>query len=450
MAGDDAARPAASRRGAEGQGGLRAWLDERRARSGGSVERIDLGALDGWSLTPDGSFAHASGVFFRVRGAALTGPGPVGRWTQPLIDQLEVGTLGLLVAPIDGQVQVLVQAKLEPGSPGLVQLAPTFQATYSNASRLHRGREPAFADWFLRGRGRVVREAVLPELGAQFSHKRNRNVIVEGDVEAIGTPPPDFRWASLAELRELVRARDCVNMPARSVLALVPEGDDHRREDPALDHGEHSLADLRAWFGGCSRSLVAKLEPRSLVELRGWTLRDGALGDEGGRFWSLIGVRVVAPRREVGSWSQPLIAGAREGLAALLVQRRAGRDHVLVEARFEPGLGASLGPTICADAGEHCPWERRAPELRAWVDDAPDEDVVLDQRQAREGGRYWRTTHRYRVVRLAEGVELPPSPTRRWLTPAQLRWFLIHAKAVHLDARELLAMLGPTSAWVTS
>jgi dTDP-4-dehydro-6-deoxy-alpha-D-glucopyranose 2,3-dehydratase len=418
---------------------VRAWLARARSDQARRVERVDLDALEGWSMAADGALVHASGGFFRVAGVRVAGT--LGRWDQPLVEQFEVGTLGFAVADIDGLLHVLVQAKMEPGSPGLVQLAPTLQATHGNATRLHRGRAPAFAALF-DGAGvgakaaRVVVEAVLPELGAHFSRKRNRNVIVE--LREPIDPPPNFRWLTLAELQSLAREPDLVNMPARSVLALAPLFAEAR--EGQLELGEHSLAELRGWLAARAAALHIEHEHRPLAELDGWRLADGSLSDVDERLWSIVGVRVRAPDREVGAWSQPLLHRPHEGCAGLLLQRRRGLLHLLLEARFELGTGVTLAPTVTADGGDACPWERGESPLLPWFDE-PDGEVLLDLRLAREGGRYWQTRHRYRAVCLPEASAPAIPDSHRWVTLAQLRWFLRHGDRVHLDARELLALL---------
>lgn len=415
----------------------RAWLAERRAAAGYAVTPVPLAALEGWSVDPaDGALAHRSGGFFRVGGARLErATGPVRRWEQPIVAQPGIGTLGFLVHERAGLLRFLVQAKMEPGSPGLVQLAPTLQATHSNAARLHQGREPRFARQFFERRGRVVAEAVLPELGAYFSRKRNLNVILEVDAAEPFEAPPGFRWLTLGELRRLAREDHVVNMCARSVLALVPADD---ADDDAGDD-----AAVRAWLAARGRAEGLRAEARGLTALAGWSLRDGWLSDQAGRFLTVLGVRVEAADREVPAWSQPLLHAPTEGICGLLVQVRGGATRALVQARVEPGAGegALLAPTLTADGGVGCPYEQVASPLQAWFGDAPAGELLLDCRQSREGGRFWRTIHRYQVVRAPADVAVEAPPGHRWISAAQLRRLVTATDVVHLDARELLAML---------
>jgi oxidase EvaA len=49
----------------------------------------------------------------------------VSTWSQPIINQPEVGYLGFIVKKINGVMHFLIQAKIEPGNVNCVQLSPT-------------------------------------------------------------------------------------------------------------------------------------------------------------------------------------------------------------------------------------------------------------------------------------------------------------------------------------
>ena len=56
---------------------------------------------------------------------------------------------------------------------------------------------------------------------SDFLEKRNRNMIVEVDVDEIDLPD-NFCWLTLWQLKELLKIDNLVNMDARSVLACIP------------------------------------------------------------------------------------------------------------------------------------------------------------------------------------------------------------------------------------
>ncbi|RFU39357.1 NDP-hexose 2,3-dehydratase, partial [Actinomadura logoneensis] len=210
-----------------GPAAVEEWLADARAGDRMTVRPAPLDALPGWTADPvTGDLAHDGGAFFAVHGLAVEDrDAPLPRWEQPVIDQPEIGILGLLVREFDGVPHFLVQAKAEPGNAGGVQVAPTVQATRSNYTRVHRGRPVPYLEYFRTpsAAGRAARRLVdvrQSELGGWFLRKRNRNMVVEvgADVEAL----PGFRWLTLHRLHRLLHRDDLVNMDLRSVLGCLP------------------------------------------------------------------------------------------------------------------------------------------------------------------------------------------------------------------------------------
>src|SRR5688572_23329109 len=76
-----------------------AWFAGRQQANTFQVTRIPFSELDGWSFSEDtGNLGHRSGRFFSVEGLrVLSWSGPVREWHQPIINQPEVGILGILV-----------------------------------------------------------------------------------------------------------------------------------------------------------------------------------------------------------------------------------------------------------------------------------------------------------------------------------------------------------------
>ena len=135
----------------------RRWLHERRRAQRCHVERIPFADLRGWRFEPDsGDLIHDSGHFFRVQGVRAQCDFPAAlRFEQPIVNQPEIGVLGILAKRFDGVLHFLLQAKMEPGNIDLVQLSPTVQATRSNYTRVHGGKRPRYLDFFLQ-RGKSI------------------------------------------------------------------------------------------------------------------------------------------------------------------------------------------------------------------------------------------------------------------------------------------------------
>ena len=106
------------------------WFKAAIQRHRFHIDQIPFSELVKWGFTEAGSLSHASGRFFSIQGISVnTTYGSVPHWSQPIINQPEVGFLGFIVKRIRGIPHFLMQAKMEPGNINMIQLAPTLQAT---------------------------------------------------------------------------------------------------------------------------------------------------------------------------------------------------------------------------------------------------------------------------------------------------------------------------------
>ncbi|WP_149179189.1 NDP-hexose 2,3-dehydratase family protein [Streptomyces sp. TRM49041] len=419
------------------------WLAERARAHRFAVRKVPLDRLDGWSFAPGtGDLVHHSGRFFSVRGLAATvDEGPFGSWRQPIIHQPEVGILGILAKEFDGVLHFLMQAKMEPGNPNLLQLSPTVQATRSNYQRVHEGAGVKYLEHFADpSRGQVLADSLQSEHGSWFYRKANRNILVETDAE---TPRhDDFCWLTLGQIGELLRLDHVVNMDARTVLSCFPMA---VPEPGAL----HSDTELLSWFTAerARHDIDARLIP--LARADGWQRdAEGGIGRPDGRYFRVTGVTVEAGNREVTGWSQPLIEPCGTGVAAFVFRRLGGVPHVLVNAKVEAGYldTIELAPTVQATPGnwEHLPPEDRPPFLDAVLAAAP-ERIRYEAVHSEEGGRFLNASIRYLFVEAdsqgaaEEATAVPPG--YQWATVDQLNALTAHGHYVNVQARTLLACL---------
>lgn len=411
------------------------WLAGRGKAHHFAVERIRLGDLQGWSFAPgSGNLTHRSGRFFTVEGLhAVTHQKPTAEWYQPIIKQPEVGILGLLAKKFDGVLHFLMQAKMEPGNVNLLQLSPTVQATRSNYTKVHRGSDVKYIEYFTsRGRGRILADVLQSEHGSWFYRKSNRNMLVVTDEDV---PLDDnFCWLTLGQLGELLRLDHVVNMDARTVLACLPG-----RGSRALQ----SDTELRSWFTSERSRHEVRVERIPLGEVRGWTRDDWAISHEEGRFFRVVALAVQAGNREVTDWTQPLFEPVATGVTAFLTRRFDGVSHVLAHARLEGGFldTVELGPTVQYTPTNygHLPAADRPLFLDRVLEAAP-EQIRYEARHSEEGGRFLNAESRYLFVDADDlGVDVPPGYA--WVTPGQLNSLVQHGHYLNVQARTLLSCL---------
>jgi oxidase EvaA len=444
--GDRLTRSALSGERGASTAAFRRELEAARERIYTRAERVPLRDLDRWVADPDsGTIRHDTGKFFNILGLDVDLAGaPVPRWQQPIIEQPEVGILGILLKEFDGVLHALMQLKAEPGNHNGLQVSPTVQATRSNYMRVHGGHPTPYLDYFRdRDRHRVVVDVRQSEQGSWFLRKRNRNMAIETTepVEVLD----GFHWLTLAQLNELLAVDDLINMDARSVLACLPltglpgEGrpPGPRRTTPDRD----GTGALLSWLSERRASTAIEVERVPLDRMDGWRWDGDTISHVSSRFFDVIGVRVEAGGREVGRWDQPMIAARGTGLVAFLVTHLDGELHVLVSARVEPGFVdvAELGPSVqcIPDTYRHLLRSSWPPFLEHVLRADPGR-IRFDAIQSEEGGRFYHTRTRHVIVETDEPLA---HPDYRWVTPAQLGELLRHSHYLNVQARSLLACL---------
>lgn len=445
-----------------------AWLARCGAAASTRVERVPFAELTGWHFTEGhGALVHDSGKFFSVEGMDITRTGsrPLS-WQQPLIDQPEVGILGLLAKEFGGVLHFLMQAKIEPGNRRQLQLSPTVQATRSNYTKVHGGASTPYLEYFLRsGRGRVLTDVLQSEQGTWFLGKRNRNMVVEttGDVPL----RDNFCWLTFGQIRRLLTEPNLINMDSRTVLACLPMAasdwpddllDDGLDEAPhpafAADlrrsfqareeRGRHTDVEIVSWLNDVRTETDVRVDRVPLSSLRDWRLSDHDISHREGKHFQVIGVSVESGQREVTAWSQPLLSPCDTGVIAFVTTRVDGVLHVLVQASVEPGFRdvVELGPTVQCNPVNYAdapPGQR--PRFLDYVLAATDDvryDVVLSE----EGGRFYHAECRYMVLECDDPGVLEPHPDFRWMTVRQILALREHSNYLNVQTRSLLACLG--------
>ncbi|MET8049795.1 MULTISPECIES: NDP-hexose 2,3-dehydratase family protein [unclassified Streptosporangium] len=426
------------------------WAD--RHRSGRfMVERIPFSRLDDWNFEPDtGNLAHASGRFFTIEGLQVRDGGRE-TWSQPIINQPEIGILGIVVKEFDGVLHCLMQAKMEPGNINTLQLSPTVQATRSNYTQVHRGAGTRYLECFVGpARGQVLVDVLQSEQGAWFWRKRNRNMVVlmTGDVPV----HEDYRWLTLAQIRELIQVDNLVNMDARTVLSCLPvelpDEEDASTGDPFRDAlirsyryrpDDAGVGEVLSWFTETKTRCdwTARLVP--LAKVGGWERTDDEITDGEGRHFRIIAAEVEAGTREVKRWTQPLLFPRGEGRAMFVARPIDGVLHLLVQARPEFGLMdmVEMAPTVQLLPGAGVTEIEDLLLRDALANATMRYDAVLSE----EGGRFYQALTRYQIAEVGEDFSLDLPANFRWMTVRQLTDLLRHGHYLNIEARSLLTCM---------
>jgi oxidase EvaA len=126
------------------------WVQLQNNKVNVDVERIPFSEMRNWNFENNSiRISHNSGKFFSIDGIRVnTNWGETNNWDQPIINQPEIGYLGIITKEFNGVLYFLLQAKIEPGNVNFVQLSPTLQATKSNYTQVHNGKAPTYLNYF--------------------------------------------------------------------------------------------------------------------------------------------------------------------------------------------------------------------------------------------------------------------------------------------------------------
>lgn len=398
------------------------------------VKRIPWTESREWQF--DGSYLHhESGGYFRVIGARRGDD-----LEQPLIDQPEIGILGFLIRQTNGTTEICLQAKPEPGNVGLVQIAPSVQATESNYTQLHCGRPTPLLTHFSDPVAGSIRSNTLQsEQGTRFFKKRNRNMVVE---YAQGTQlsPEQLRWFPVADILKLMLQDFMVNTDARSVLATCPWDLLVRHPFERWQSSNHFGTLLGSSFNSpgfvsdqemldmlTETADTHSIEVIGLQELSEWTLSSEGVRRTDSSGFHVTHVDISTTQREVDHWDQPLIALDNPGKVVLFCRLQ----NEILEFGFLPrneiGFGArtEYGPSV--QDHEHTPASTK----------------LLSCKHSDEGGRFYRCISTYEIRMLdslsEESVELEQKLS--WMTLGQISRLIKMEGVFTNEARSLVSML---------
>jgi oxidase EvaA len=446
------------------------WLEEKKKTTMVRIEPIPFSEMTNWLFDPESTnLVHTSRKFFSIVGINVkTNWGRVPEWEQPIINQPEVGILGIITKKINGILYFLMQAKIEPGNINFVQLSPTLQATKSNYTQVHKGSRPLYLEYFNGEKPNVhiLLDQLQSEQGARFLRKRNRNVIIE--VEDDLPIYDNFIWLTLGQIKRLLRYDNVVNMDTRTVISGIPFGEYPSQLLELYDTFETVLGKTGEYERGLLRSSLDKdvhlheteqiiswvTRLKSFYELevtriplqsvKRWKRTEYEIHHEEGKYFSVIAVNVEIGNREVTKWSQPLIKSAQEGIIAFLIKRIKGVYHFLVQAKLEAGNLdiIELAPTVqCLTGNYRKGLSEYEPPFLDVVLNASPEQTHYATYQSEEGGRFYKEQNKNMIVEVGDDFPIEVPENYCWMTLFQLKEFLKFNNYLNIEARSLISAI---------
>ena len=440
---------------------LSEWIRRRNQEVKVHVEQIPFAEMKGWYMDAEGCIRHESGRFFSIEGIHVhTDVGTVQEWEQPIINQPEIGYLGILTKEFDGVLYFLMQAKIEPGNVNCVQISPTLQATKSNYTQQHKGRKPLYLEYFQNAQPhQVLLDQLQSEQGARFLRKRNRNIIIKVDEDV--PVYEDFAWMTLAQIKELMHHDNMVNMDTRTVLAGL-DYSQFEISDEALHkmspfgqamiasakcrNGRWTMNEHLSWLTQLKASAELNVRYVPIKDIQGeWQVNEYEISRNDKKFFRVIGTRVNISNREVTSWCQPLVQPMQQGICAFIIKKIDDVYHFLVHAKMECGnLDVyELAPTVQCLTGNVLEVPKdKWPAFTEYVLNAKPEQILYDTLQSEEGGRFYQEQNRNLIIEADDSFPFDALPENYiWVSYQQLMQFLHFNNYLNIQSRSLLSLI---------
>lgn len=404
-----------------------------RARSDFAVQQVRAAEAEDWSLR-DGALQHRSGGFFSAVGIRDAAGEAV------MLYQPQAAITGVITARIGGERHFLLQARAEPGCVGSAQFGPTVQSTPANFMRLHGGGATPLVDAFIGFDPSIsiLGDTTQIDLGERYLCKSKRSIIAE--MQTPTAPPPAFTWASPKAIRDSVAKSAFLNTDLRSIIAVSDwsADPDCGELSPVSEVVRKSLSSpARAdVIGDVVTRLSDRVSPKAIFvplnALENWSETEWGWSEGTSKQGFAIDFfKVSASYREKATWTQPLVNSASDGHVVLACRERAGLLEMFVRVAPERGLvtGAALAPS-------HVQYPGASGDVPAWLAQAK---VWASSRESDEGGRFFRDTSLYEMVRTDDVVSDEGSGF--WLRLSELKLFLHMSNVCTIQLRGIASHL---------
>jgi len=372
---------------------------------------------------------------------------------QPIIIQDEIGFLGIIAKEVDGEINLLIQAKIEPGNINTVQLSPTIQATKSNFTQAHGGLASNYLEYFVNASHyEIILDQIQSEQGARFNKKRNRNmiVLVNEDVEI----KKNFAWMTLGQVKELMKIDNLVNMDTRTVISGIPFGLNNEKvnadlfSDIALFNSLYKtnpINNLGKIYNKINDNKMfndTRKEIVPLSELGSWDVNDNGVFPMEDADFLVQYYDIEIEGREVRKWQQPLFKAKGIATFGLIMKNISNVKHFLVKIEKEIGSFdiLELGPTILWESTHKHDSNNDVDELfKTYVNDHKGikYSVILSE----EGGRFYHEQNKNYIIEIDED-ELKDIPAEYlWVDLATLIYMIQFNNTCNIQLRNLISLL---------
>lgn len=405
-----------------------------------------------WYYDKDrGVICNRKNSFFQIGGIIEQNESCVKK-AQPIIFQNEIGFLGIICKKINGVVNFLMQAKIEPGNLNCIQISPTIQATKSNFTRAHGGKSPRYLEYFMdSAKHTLIYDQLQSEQASRFYKKRNRNMVLalgeNEDIEEYN----NFKWMTLGQIKGLMEIDNLVNMDTRTVLAGIPFeiGTTELPQEWAdsvfcYRYGEYEKKIKKAYNKLNDYKMYSDFVTSfcALEELEDWELNPEGVFCRNDADFEVKFYDISIEGREVQEWMQPLVKAKGIACFGLIQSNINGTWKYLVKLYHEIGSfdKAEFGPSVQLEF-THNSQENDVIENYFFDYALKKGKVLVDVLLSEEGGRFYHEQNR-NVIISVDYKTIPPLPDNyAWLEFGTLNQLGQNSHCLNIQLRNLLSLI---------
>jgi oxidase EvaA len=437
---------------------LLGWIKELNASTYVNINECSINESTFWFYDDyNGEVLNRKRSFFSIKGMRRFENGEF-TGEQPIIIQPEIGYLGIICKEINGVLNFLMQAKIEPGNINCVQISPTIQATKSNFTRAHGGKFPTYFEMFEHSdKYDVIYDQIQSEQATRFYKKRNRNIIMV--VNEKFEIYPNFRWMTLGQIKVLMQVDNLVNMDTRTVLSGIPFvtqllSDTDKRQlieyfrDQSFFHSifaaniQESLPRIYQKLNNFKMFRDVMLSTVPLGQLVDWRTDEFGITCKKQANFMVRYYDIEISGREVQHWSQPLFKAIGMATFGLVARTVDGKKEFLVKIKSEIGSfdKVEIGPTVQWEASHYLYNDDDVEKLfrkRYECKKGILTSVVLSE----EGGRFFHEQNKNVILEIDpnEITVLPEDYV--WTDYATLNYLIQVNNCLNIQLRNLLSLL---------
>ncbi|RPF42149.1 oxidase EvaA [Hydrogenoanaerobacterium saccharovorans] len=435
-----------------------AWVRELNKKICVDIKKINLSEDLVWSYHEiSGEIANNNSTFFKITGFQQW-RGNRLFYEQPIIVQNEIGYLGIICKEIDGVLNFLMQAKIEPGNINKIQISPTIQATKSNFMQKHGGKKPPYLDYFINAsKYEIIVDQIQSEQSSRFLKKRNRNIIIkiDEDIPVLSS----HKWMTLGQIKVLMKYDNLVNMDTRTVLSCIPFSQvmlSKQEKNIICRHftekefyrsifegdGMNSMTEIYQYINNYKMFDESIIETIPLFDMKSWEMKDGEFVCKEEFPFKIVFCDISIEGREVKHWTQPLFEAVGMATFGLIMCDIDGVRKFLVKAYPEIGCfdKIELGPSVLLEATDD---SSKYDEITTLFMDklGNPSNVYHNVILSEEGGRFYHEQNRNIILKLPY-AELPKLPNGYFLVDFKTLNTLVQVNnCLNIQLRNLLSLL---------